>query len=43
LKSAVTVVMVGFSGPFESAAGQGETGMKKMVFRYAVGLVTEKR
>jgi hypothetical protein len=35
LKSAVTVVMVGFSGPFESAAERGKAGMTKTVFRYA--------
>ena len=42
LKSAVTVEMVGFRGPIESAADRGKTGMAKTVFRYAAGLVTEK-
>jgi hypothetical protein len=40
LKSSVTVVMVGFSGPFESAAERGKAGMTKTVFRYANGQLT---
>ena len=40
LKTSVTVVMVGFSGPFESAAGRGKAGMTKTVFRYSNGQMT---
>lgn len=39
LKGAVTVVMVGFSGPVESAKERGKAGMTKTVFRYANGQI----
>ena len=39
LKSAVTVVMAGFSGPFESAEARRKAGMTKTVFRYANGQI----
>lgn len=39
LKSAVTVVTVGFSGPFESAEAGRKAGMTKTVFRYANGQI----
>ena len=37
LKGSVTVVMVGFSGPFGAAAERRKAGMTKTVFRYANG------
>ena len=42
LKSAVTVVIVGFSGPFESPAERRKAGITKTVFRYANGQITKQ-
>lgn len=41
LKGSVTVVMVGFSGPFESPKEQGKAGTTKTVFRYWNGQITQ--